>query len=110
MMLQNVLLYHKNFKCFSRSKTDVKTYNCNIVKAQWKLVDDEIQFTIKADRFLRNMVRAIVGTMIAIGQGKLSVEDFEAIIESQNRVKAGASAPAHALYLSKIEYPKSIIA
>lgn len=62
-------------------------------------------FTISADRFLRNMVRAIVGTLINIGQHKISVADFEEIIKSKNRSKAGFSVPAHGLYLTEIEYP-----
>lgn len=104
----NKLFNYKNFKCFSRSNTDVKTYNCVIKEAKWTTESKELIFTISADRFLRNMVRAIVGTLIDIGSGKLNVDDFDAIITSENRVNAGASAPAYGLYLSKIEYPKTI--
>lgn len=103
-----ILFEYEDFKCFSRSNTDVKTYNCNIMKANWIIEDDELVFTIKADRFLRNMVRAIVGTMINIGIGKIEVIDLHNIIKSKDRSKAGASVPGHALYLTKIEYPKSI--
>jgi len=103
-----ILFEYKNFKCFSRSNTDVKTYNCDIMSAEWKIEDDEIIFTIKADRFLRNMVRAIVGTMIEIGTGKMKVAQLHNVIKSKDRSHAGASVPGHALYLSKIEYPKHI--
>jgi len=103
------LFNYENFKCFSRSNTDVKTYNCNIMKAEWRVAGDELIFTIKANRFLRNMVRAIVGTMVDIGLGKTKVEALQEIIESQNRVNAGASVPGHALYLAQIEYPKDIM-
>ena len=103
------LYNHKNFKCFSRSNTDVKTYNCDIKHVEWCLEKNELVFTIKADRFLRNMVRAIVGTLLGIGTGKMTLDQLQAIIKSEDRTKAGASAPGHALYLSSIEYPKSIL-
>ncbi len=76
--------------------------------AEWKKDNDTLIFSIKADRFLRNMVRAIVGTMIDIGLGKTSLAQFHEIIKSGDRTQAGASVPGHALYLSKIEYPKSL--
>lgn len=103
-----MLLHHKNFQCFSRSKTDVKTYNCKVKEAHWRERGDKLVFTIVADRFLRNMVRAIVGTLLDVGYGKKTLEDFEHILISRSREEAGASAPAHALYLAKIVYPKSI--
>ncbi|WP_418513312.1 tRNA pseudouridine(38-40) synthase TruA [Corallibacter sp.] len=105
----NILFEYKDFQCFSKSNTDVKTYNCEIMKAQWQYVDGELQFTVKADRFLRNMVRAIVGTMINIGLGKIKVADLHGIIKSKSRSEAGYSVPGHALYLTKIEYPDSIM-
>ena len=103
-----ILLEYKDFQCFSKSNTDVKTYNCNIIKAEWVRKNDELQFIIQADRFLRNMVRAIVGTMINIGLGKINIDDLHAIIKSKNRSEAGFSVPAHALYLTKIEYPEDL--
>lgn len=103
-----LLLHHRNFQCFSRSKTDVKTYNCTIVKAHWQTIDNRLIFTIAADRFLRNMVRAIVGTLLDVGYGKTSLEDFKAILNSKSREEAGASAPAHGLYLTKVVYPESV--
>jgi tRNA pseudouridine38-40 synthase len=103
-----ILLDYKDFQCFSKSKTDVKTYVCDIMKAEWFFKEDELHFVIKADRFLRNMVRAIVGTMINIGIGKLNIEELHAVIQSKNRSKAGFSVPAHALYLTHVEYPNTI--
>jgi len=103
-----ILLDYKDFQCFSKSNTDVKTYYCNIMKAEWVIENNELRFTIKADRFLRNMVRAIVGTMVNIGLGKTAIEDLHQIIKSKNRSEAGFSVPAQALYLTKIEYPDDI--
>lgn len=103
-----VLFKYKDFQCFSKSKTDVKTYYCDIMKAKWTLENNELRFVIKADRFLRNMVRAIVGTMINIGLGKMDVEDLHTIIKSKNRSEAGFSVPAHGLYLTEVAYPNDI--
>jgi len=103
-----ILLKYKDFQCFSKSNTDVKTYHCNIKKAEWIEDQNELTFIITADRFLRNMVRAIVGTMINIGLGKNQVNDLITIIDSKNRSEAGYSVPAHGLYLTRITYPNSI--
>ncbi|UAB81341.1 tRNA pseudouridine(38-40) synthase TruA [Marixanthomonas sp. SCSIO 43207] len=102
------LLNYNNFKCFSRSKTDVKTYNCTIEKAYWKEEENQLIFTISADRFLRNMVRAIVGTLLDVGYHKTSIEEWHQIIQTKDRSKAGASAPAHGLYLTRVHYPETI--
>jgi len=99
-----ILFKHKDFECFSKTHTDVRTFNCVIFEAHWQQHGSKIVFTISADRFLRNMVRAIVGTMINIGTGKISLSDFEKIIESKDRGQAGFSVPAHGLYLTKIDY------
>ena len=103
-----LLLNYTNFKCFSKSKTDVKTYNCTITKAVWEKRNHMLIFTISANRFLRNMVRAIVGTLIEIGEHKLDLEDLKKIIKNENRSEAGYSVPAHGLYLTKVEYPTTI--
>jgi len=103
------LLRHRDFKCFSRSKTDVKTFDCVIFDAYWTESNRELIFHIEANRFLRNMVRAIVGTMIEVGTGKKSLEEFKEIILGRDRSKAGKSAPATGLFLSEIIYPSSII-
>ena len=102
------LFEHTDFQCFSKVKTEVKTYDCTIKEAHWELNKNSLHFTIKADRFLRNMVRAIVGTLIEVGAKKRTLEEFHEIISSKNRSNAGTSAPAHGLYLINIEYPKSI--
>jgi tRNA pseudouridine38-40 synthase len=104
----NILLQYKDFQCFSKSNTDVKTYYCTIEKAEWIEEQNDLIFIISADRFLRNMVRAIVGTMINIGLGKIQVKDLISIIESKNRSEAGFSVPAHGLYLTQITYPESL--
>ncbi|WP_299119199.1 tRNA pseudouridine(38-40) synthase TruA [uncultured Winogradskyella sp.] len=103
-----ILLKYKDFQCFSKSNTDVKTYNCDIKEAFWAHKSNQLIFKITADRFLRNMVRAIVGTMINIGLGKLKSEDLHNIIASKDRSEAGFSVPAHGLYLVEIVYPDHI--
>ncbi|WET01972.1 tRNA pseudouridine(38-40) synthase TruA [Flavobacterium sp. YJ01] len=99
-----LLLKHTDFQCFSKVNTDVNTFDCTIFEAFWKQEKGKLIFTISANRFLRNMVRAIVGTLINIGLRKITLEDFENIIASKNREKAGFSVPAHGLYLTNIYY------
>ena len=103
-----ILLEYSDFKCFSRAHSDVKTHICAISEAFWVKNEHELIFQISADRFLRNMVRAIVGTLLDVGNHKTALEDFHNIIQSKDRSKAGASAPAKGLYLTKIVYPDSI--
>ncbi|WP_299362837.1 tRNA pseudouridine(38-40) synthase TruA [Winogradskyella sp.] len=103
-----ILFEYNDFQCFSKSNTDVKTYYCDVKEAFWIENDNELIFTITADRFLRNMVRAIVGTMVNIGLGKLKPNDLHEIIISKNRGKAGFSVPAHGLYLVEVTYPEDI--
>lgn len=98
-----------DFTSFSKLHTDVKTNNCRIMQACWEQVNaTEWVFTIQADRFLRNMVRAIVGTLFEVGRGKMSVDGFRQVIEQKDRAKAGTSAPGHALFLVDVGYPKSV--
>ncbi len=99
-----VLYRHTDFTSFSKLHTDTKTNNCKIELAKWEQNGSEIIFTIKADRFLRNMVRAIVGTMLEIGKNKIAIEEFDNIITQKNRSKAGHSAKGHALFLVDIGY------
>ena len=101
-----ILAEYEDFTSFSRLHTDVKTNNCKILWAEWNVKNTQIIFTIKADRFLRNMVRAIVGTLLEVGKGKLSLNDFRKIIEAKDRSAAGASAPAKGLFLVDVEYPE----
>lgn len=103
-----ILLTYTNFKCFSRTNSNVKTYNCDVKRAEWVLTKKMLIFHITADRFLRNMVRAIVGTLIEVGTGKITFEDFKEIIDSKDRCNAGTSAPAQGLFLTQVTYPKTI--
>lgn len=103
-----ILFEYNDFTSFSKLHTDVKTNNCKILQAEWKEEEDLLVFTITADRFLRNMARAIVGTIVDVGKGKISLADFRKIIESKNRGYAGYSVPAKGLFLEKIEYPENI--
>lgn len=103
-----VLLKHTDFQCFSKSNTDVKTYLCQLRSVGWKHDGEKLIFVITADRFLRNMVRAIVGTLLDLGQGKTKLDDLEAIIKSKDRKRSGASVPAKGLYLTKVLYPRNI--
>lgn len=100
-----ILLEYEDFECFSKLHTDVFTFNCKIFLARFTQEKDCLIFTISANRFLRNMVRAIVGTLLNIGMGKLKPEDMHTIIQSKNRGKAGFSVPAHGLYLVDVKYP-----
>jgi len=103
-----ILCQFTDFTSFSKLHTDVKTNNCKIISAKWTIDDYKIVFKITADRFLRNMVRAIVGTIIEIGKGKINLEEFVQIIENKNRSEAGMSVPPHGLVLSGIEYPDTL--
>lgn len=105
-----LLLGQQDFECFSRTGSDVKTFICKVTEAHWDQVGDRLVFTISADRFLRNMVRAVVGTLLQVGKGKWPVEHITQILQSKDRSQAGPSVPAKGLYLTKILYPKHIIA
>jgi len=95
-----------DFTSFSKLHTDAKTNNCKIKQALWEQKGDFLIFTIQADRFLRNMVRAIVGTLIEVGRGKMTVDEFRQIIEKKDRCAAGSSAPAQGLFLFDVEYSR----
>ena len=100
-----LLLNFNDFQCFSKVNTDVNTFNCKITEAFWTKEKESLIFTISADRFLRNMVRAIVGTLVNVGLHKITIQDFIQIIESKNRQNAGFSVPAKGLFLTQIDYP-----
>ncbi len=102
------MLEFQDFKSFSRIHTDVKTYLCDLKEARWEQQEDCWVFTITANRFLRNMVRAVVGTLLLVGKGQLKPEDVKGIIKSRDRSQAGASVPAKGLYLTQIRYPEGI--
>jgi tRNA pseudouridine38-40 synthase len=102
-----ILFEYQDFSCFSKSNTQVFTNNCTIIQAHWEQNLSTLVFTIEANRFLRNMVRAIVGTLLDIGKEKISLEDFKNIIESKKRSNAGVSVPAKALFLHQVKYPEN---
>lgn len=104
----SLLLGEHDFECFSKVKTNVNHFLSDIKKASWTEKDDRLEFTITANRFLRGMVRAIVGTLLDVGSGEITVNDFQNIIKSKDRKKAGANVPAHGLYLTRVKYPSSI--
>lgn len=101
------LLLYQDFTSFSKVRTQTMTNNCRITQAHWFFEGELLVFEITADRFLRNMVRAIVGTMLEIGRAKMSIEEFCQVIEQRDRSLAGVSVPAHALFLEKITYSGS---
>lgn len=109
MVLMNqaaaIIMEYTDFSCFSKSNTQVKTNNCKITRAEWVKTEQGIVFHISADRFLRNMVRAIVGTLMMVGKHEIGPEAIRAIIESKNRSNAGTSVPACGLYLTEVKYP-----
>ena len=96
-----------DFSAFAKSNTQTGTNNCKIYKAEWREENDQLVFTISADRFLRNMVRAIVGTLLEVGKKKMTIDEFKEVIESKMRSNAGLSAHACGLYLTKVEYPQN---
>jgi len=97
-----------DFECFSKVKTDVNHFLCTVKKAKWTVKKDLLLFDISANRFLRGMVRAIVGTLVDVGSGKISLKEFEAILKSKDRKRAGMNVPADGLYLMNVKYPKRI--
>jgi tRNA pseudouridine38-40 synthase len=102
------IIQTKDFGSFVKARNNHKHYLCKVHEAHWKKENNALVFTIRANRFLRNMVRALVGTMVDVGSGKISLEGMDAIILSGSRAQAGTSVPAHGLHLSKIEYPETI--
>lgn len=104
----HILIGEHDFESFSKVKTDVNHFNCIIEKAGWQNDSKSLVFEISANRFLRGMVRAVVGTMLEIGLKRISISDFKNIIESKDRQQAGRSVPAHGLYLTGVEYPSEI--
>lgn len=100
-----MLLTYDDFGAFCKSHADVKTTLCHVTKAEWKQTSPTAwRFEITANRFLRNMVRAVVGTLIDVGRGRLTLSDFRKVIEGKKRTEAGESMPGHALFLVDIKY------
>ena len=103
-----LLLATRDFASFCKLHTDVKTTLCHVTRADWQQQGEQWVFTIEADRFLRNMVRAIVGTLFEVRRGRMSIEQFQQIIDRRQREAAGQSAPAEGLYLTQVEYPEEV--
>ena len=103
-----LLIGTQDFTSFSKVKTDVNNFNCTITRAEWIMKEDTAIFHITANRFLRGMVRAIVGTMLEMGSNKISQDEFKDIINAKDRSRAGQSVPAKGLYLCEVRYPKEI--
>ena len=101
-----MLMEYKDFSCFAKTNTQVANFNCHISSVAWEKDGPMLKFTITANRFLRNMVRAIVGTLTELGRGKITLADLKMIIESGDRKMAGLSVPAEGLYLTHVSYPK----
>jgi tRNA pseudouridine38-40 synthase len=104
-----LLLIHKDFESFSKVHTNVNNFRCTISEAVWIEKGEMLVFHVQANRFLRGMVRALVGTLLEVGKGKKSIADFEDIIVAKDRKKAGAQAPAEGLFLVEVGYPDSLI-
>ncbi|OEK07210.1 tRNA pseudouridine(38-40) synthase TruA [Roseivirga misakiensis] len=102
------LVGEQDFESFSKVKTEVNNFICNISHANWFIENDQLVFHVRANRFLRGMVRALVGTLLLVGENKLSVEDFVQVIKSKDRQKAGRAVPPHGLFLTAVNYPKDI--
>jgi len=103
-----ILFDYTDFTSFSKLHTDVKTNNCKIIQAEWTQLGSNLVFTVKADRFLRNMVRAMVGTLLEVGTGKMDLAGFRDVVEQKDRGAAGLSVPGHGLFLTDIEYPENV--
>jgi tRNA pseudouridine38-40 synthase len=101
-----LMIGKRDFECFSKVHTQVNNFICDVMYAHWEIKNNRLVFTIRANRFLRNMVRAIVGTLTDVGRGKLSLTDVQNILASKDRCEAGQSVPAHGLYLTRIGYPQ----
>ena len=103
-----VISQHNDFTSFSKRNTQVKNFICDIQKSEWKEEDNMLVYKVKANRFLRGMVKALVGTMLRAGTGKISIQEFEEIIQSRDCTKADFSVPSHGLFLVNIEYLPSL--
>lgn len=102
------LLGNQDFESFSKVKTEVNNFICNITKAEWQIENDSLVFHVTANRFLRGMVRTLVGTLLEVGLGKITIKDFIKIIERKDRTAAGRAVPSKGLFLSKVTYPSSV--
>ncbi len=99
---------YTDFTSFSKRNTQVKTFNCTILKSEWIIKEDCIVYSVKANRFLRGMVRGLVGTMLRVGTGRISIDDFKSVIESKDCSQADFSVPPQGLFLVNVNYPESL--
>lgn len=102
-----ILKEYIDFTSFSKRNTQVKTFNCSIIHSQWAMEKECLVYHVQADRFLRGMVRALTGTMLKVGRGKLSLDEFRGVIESRDCTKAHFDVPAHGLFLIQVHYPSA---
>jgi tRNA pseudouridine38-40 synthase len=103
-----IIKEHKDFTSFSKRNTQAKTAICNIMESDWQVRNNMLIYRVKADRFLRGMVRALTATMLKLGRGRISIEEFVQIIEARDCTRASFAVPAHGLFLVKVEYPPSV--
>lgn len=103
-----LIMYFTDFTSFSKRNTQVKTFKCQILESQWDFVDNRLVYKVKANRFLRGMVRALTATMLRLGRGKISIDDFRQIIEARDCTKASFAVPPHGLFLEKVEFPSAL--
>ncbi|MBS4042916.1 MAG: tRNA pseudouridine(38-40) synthase TruA [Chitinophagaceae bacterium] len=104
----NLLMLYQNFTAFSKKHTQVNNFNCAITKSHWIQENDCWVYNVQSNRFLRGMVRALVATMLKVGRGQISIEEFKNLIEQKNSASAFFDAPAHGLFLVKVEYPTTL--
>jgi tRNA pseudouridine38-40 synthase len=104
-----ILKEYTDFTSFSKRNTQVKTFECNIIESNWFFQDSCLVYNVKANRFLRGMVRALTATMLKVGRGKTSIDEFKAIIEAKDCTKASFAVPAHGLFLMQVQYPNELI-
>ncbi|MDI9319231.1 MAG: tRNA pseudouridine synthase A [Phycisphaerales bacterium] len=105
----NIIKQYSNFESFSKKNAQTKTFECCIIKSEWQSVGDELHYVVWGNRFLRGMVRALVGTQLRVSRGKYSLQDFKTIIESKDCSKADFSVPGYGLYLEQINYPEGLL-
>lgn len=103
------MLHHRDFKCFCKTNSNAEHYLCTVTKAEWRKENGSLVFEICSNRFLRNMVRAVVGTLLEVGRKRMSLEEFSRVLESGGRSDAGMSVPAHGLFLKTIIYPDGVV-
>jgi len=105
----SIMLNHQDFKCFCKANAGLDHYLCTVTKAEWVVEKGRLVFVISANRFLRNMVRAVVGTLLEVGRHRMSLEEFQKVLEAGTRSDAGMSVPAHGLFLKNILYPEGVV-